>query len=326
MSLIQEALKRQQEDQGAENQEEEQPVAQPAEAAPQVKQQGEIAPPEQPRTLPLKPTVAPEQPEEPAGQEPQTSDKKPDQEPSEPKTESASRAWLSLLSVLLILFVIIGALSWGASIAFKKWRAQQEVASDIGMQGTDGESEQPVAVAVDGDATQVEPDPPVADAGTVKPDDAPETPAVKPDTTVAEAPAATTQPDKPVEIPKPFQLVEDKGTTEPDVKPQAEPAVAKPVAEPAAEPPVQTAKAEPAVPSATAEPESSQPPPPAAWPSVTLGGFVGAGNDGTAILNGEFISVGETIAGVKLVGLQRKSVMLSYNGKIQTLKIGQTTK
>ena len=103
MSLIQEALKRQQEDQGAGSQEEEQPVAQPAEAAPQVKQQGEIAPPEQPRTLPLKPTAAPEPPEEPAGQEPQTSDKKPDQEPSEPKTESASRAWLSLLSVLLIL-------------------------------------------------------------------------------------------------------------------------------------------------------------------------------------------------------------------------------
>jgi hypothetical protein len=322
MSLIQEALKRQQEDQGAGSQEEEQPVAQPAEAAPQVKQQGEIAPPEQPRTLPLKPTAAPEPPEEPAGQEPQTSDKKPDQEPSEPKTESASRAWLSLLSVLLILLVVIGGLSWGASIAFKKWRAQQEVASDIGMRGTDDESEQPVVVAVDGDATQVEPDQPVADAGTVKPDDAPEISAVKPDATVAEAPAATTQPDKPVEIPKPFQLVEDKGTTEPDVKLQAEPAVAKP----AAERPVQTAKAEPAVASATAEPESSQPPPPVAWPSVTLGGFVGAGSDGSAILNGEFIGVGETIAGVKLLGIQRKSVMLSYNGKIQTLKIGQTTK
>ena len=331
MSLIQEALKRQQEDEGGE-----QAAAEPEQVMPQAQQTTEVEVPAQPRALPLKPTMQDEAPEERDGSNPEAADKTPDQDPPETKEESPAKAWLSVMSVLLVLILIISGLSWGATIAFKKWRAQQEVAADSGMQGTAEEPEQPPTKPVGSDVVpQVNPEQPVSTAGS---DDPPTgVVAAEPDRTVAEADVTATPPENPVDIPKPFELVEDNGTAGTDVKPQAEPVVVTAAkqpkqtagTEPAAKPLEQATTVQPtpkpAVQVSTSEPQKPQGPPPVEWPSVTLAGFVGAGNDGTAILNGEFIGVGETIAGVKLVGFYQKSVKLSYKGETQTLKMGQTT-
>lgn len=339
MSLIQEALKRQQEDQSPEaqstNQKQDVSEAQPEATvvteppkAPdaQPEETNVPEPPAKPSPLTLTPTANDPEPQE---QEPD----KQHEEQESANQEPAGRTWLSVATVLLILIGLVTAAAWGVSFAYKEWRKNNEAANiPAEMAETSDESQ---AIASEKDAQDRDTEPAVVDTAVgeteysasvaaVEPDSVVEkdTPAV--DEAVPSPPAAVEAATPDSAIPEPFELVEDGSSTptSPESTPKTKqvtpsrPAPANTASSSAPKPPPK-----PVV--ATKLPEPVTPKEP--WPTIILGGFVGAGRNGTAILNGEFIGVGETISGVKLLSIERKSVKLSYKGQTQILKMGQTT-
>jgi hypothetical protein len=84
-----------------------------------------------------------------------------------------------------------------------------------------------------------------------------------------------------------------------------------------------TPSAQPAT--STAKSIVPEPKPRVLWPSLTLSGVMGKGKKGSAIINGEFLGVGDTIEGVKILSVEEKSVNLSFMGEKQSLKVGNTT-
>lgn len=107
MSLIQEALKRQQEDGG-----EGQPEAPPA---PVEQPSASPEPPAPPAGPPPPPTTekAPPKGEEPAP---------PDAE-APPPAESGSRVWVTLVAVLVVMVLLIGGGIWGMMFAFRRLKS-----------------------------------------------------------------------------------------------------------------------------------------------------------------------------------------------------------
>lgn len=73
------------------------------------------------------------------------------------------------------------------------------------------------------------------------------------------------------------------------------------------------------------KPALPEPKPRVMWPSLTLSGVMGKGQKGSAIINNEFLSIGDTIEGVKVISVEEKGVKLSYQGEVQSLKVGNTT-
>ena len=62
------------------------------------------------------------------------------------------------------------------------------------------------------------------------------------------------------------------------------------------------------------------------WPPVSLTAVMGRGVNGSAMLNGEVLSVGELINGVKLVTVHSHGVHLHYRGKTEFMRKNSSTK
>ncbi len=64
-----------------------------------------------------------------------------------------------------------------------------------------------------------------------------------------------------------------------------------------------------------------------AWPRLTLNGVMaqtGPGQ-GSAIINGTVVEIGEKIEGARLMEVQRNGVLLEYRGNTQFVRVGQST-
>lgn len=64
-----------------------------------------------------------------------------------------------------------------------------------------------------------------------------------------------------------------------------------------------------------------------AWPRLTLNGVMaqtGPGQ-GSAIINGTVVEIGEKIEGARLVEVQRNGVLVEFKGSTQFLRVGQST-
>ena len=61
------------------------------------------------------------------------------------------------------------------------------------------------------------------------------------------------------------------------------------------------------------------------WPQLNVTATLAKGNVGQAIINGEFITVGEIINGVTLVNIRGNTVEFSYKNEKKFLKVGKTS-
>jgi hypothetical protein len=63
------------------------------------------------------------------------------------------------------------------------------------------------------------------------------------------------------------------------------------------------------------------------WPKLTVTGLIGAsrGSKSAAIINGQMVSTGAMIEGVRVEAIDRQGVQLSYEGEVRTLAVGGST-
>lgn len=61
------------------------------------------------------------------------------------------------------------------------------------------------------------------------------------------------------------------------------------------------------------------------WPALTLTAVMGNGKKGSAMINGQLISIGDQIEGVEFVGVGKNGIYVQYKGVSRFLKRGQTT-
>jgi hypothetical protein len=117
--------------------------------------------------------------------------------------------------------------------------------------------------------------------------------------------------------------------TAPEVVPEPEPEVEaqpEPVTEPVPAPPVQVAEAAPVpLPAAVTVEPPPAPRPKLEWPLLTLSAIVGRGANGSALISGSILEVGEVTKGVKLVSIKSGGVWLDYKGELRFLQQGMTT-
>lgn len=111
----------------------------------------------------------------------------------------------------------------------------------------------------------------------------------------------------------------------PDPEPEVE-AQPEPVTEPVPEPPVQVVEAAPVpLPAAVTVEPPPAPRPKREWPLLTLSAIVGRGANGSALISGNILVVGEAMKGVKLVSIKSGGVWLDYKGELRFLQQGMTT-
>lgn len=250
MSLIQEALRRRQE----EDQDGVTPSAPPLQAptpspkpvttpesAEPATQTAAPAPPPPPLPSPVTPTESLTEGEQ--GQKP----------------KKASRTWVTLFGVTLILLLLLAGAAWMLSFVYRRWSARQAQAT------VEAPADTPAIVVSTGDT---DPQPPEVTTPVDASPDAPSRPA----------------PVQPVDRPTPSTDVARR---------------------PVAQPPPETA---PAV----------------DWPLLRLTGVVGKGKNGSAVINGEIVSVGEAIEGAVLLSIDRLGASLEYRGDRRLMKVGTT--
>ena len=86
---------------------------------------------------------------------------------------------------------------------------------------------------------------------------------------------------------------------------------------PAPQPPAETS--DPATPpAATAEPEVQ------IWPDIVISGVLGNEQKGAAFINGKVVGVNETIQDVRIVAIRSQSALLEYKGETRLVKVGQS--
>ena len=63
------------------------------------------------------------------------------------------------------------------------------------------------------------------------------------------------------------------------------------------------------------------------WPRLNLHGVMAQSgpNQGSAIINGTVVEVGERIDGARLVEVQRNGVLLEFKSSTQFVRVGQST-
>jgi len=63
------------------------------------------------------------------------------------------------------------------------------------------------------------------------------------------------------------------------------------------------------------------------WPIVRVMGVMGQSDPrrGTAILDGQLVTVGESVKGLRLVGVGQNTVSFEYRGETRTVRVGQTS-
>ncbi len=101
----------------------------------------------------------------------------------------------------------------------------------------------------------------------------------------------------------------------------ASPAKASPVTEP---PVADThAMTDPSATVVATPPETSTPPAPVMWPAITISGVVGKAQKGAVFVNGKVVGVNETIEGVRVLAIKPQGALLEYQGETRLAKVGQ---
>ena len=73
------------------------------------------------------------------------------------------------------------------------------------------------------------------------------------------------------------------------------------------------------------EPEPLELKPPVVWPAIEVNGIVGREKNGSALLNGEIVAVGDSIEGAKVISIKGQTVELEFQGERQTVRPGSST-
>ena len=344
MSLIQEALKRQQMEQEGKLPP---PPGTAAKAAPPLTStvvDGETfilpgailsadeAEPEAPAKLSLKrnarPPAPPPEPVPPAV-EPET-EREPEREPGRKRVsptpsgadsadEKKTRVLPALAAMIILLLLLAGALAWAVTYGLERagvrmpWSKAQPAVAEQPV------AEQPAAAAVASaeGAGKVN----VAETAVVKPADAP-----------ASADAASRKPTIGSMV---RQTVKDANVAAADAnvviadaageKPAEteSPAKAIPVKEPA---PTVTATVAGTPDVAAAKAPETPVPPPASlikWPDITITGVVGKEQKGSVFVNDKVIRVNETVEGIRILAIKPQGALLEYQGETRLAKVGQ---
>lgn len=99
------------------------------------------------------------------------------------------------------------------------------------------------------------------------------------------------------------------------------PVKAVPVAEPKSAAPATVAET-PAL-TAVAAPEVVPPPVSIKWPDLTISGVVGKEQKGAVFVNDKVIGVNETVEGIRVVAIKPQGALLEYQGETRLAKVGQ---
>jgi hypothetical protein len=297
MSLIQEALKRQQEE--TEGQTPQQPPSAPAPEAPAPPPPAPISPvvpiaedapappvpalekkPIPPPAPVAAPVPAPEaaRPTE-AADAPDEEDTSTARKTSETK-ERPPKVLPTLVGVFLLIALLLVAIGWAVIYGLQF----------IGIQMPWQPAATTETTTVVDDATQPQ--------ETVAPEVTPATPEPPTEPTPAsqEPPPATQEPP-----------VETTATTTP------------------AEPVEGTTPAPAAVSDAPPPAEPVAPRPPRVkWPSAKLSGIVGGGRSGAVMINGKIAGINETVDGIRIASIEATGAWLEFGGEKRFLKVGKT--
>ncbi len=202
---------------------------------------------------------------------------------------------------ILLLFLTVCIIGGGALGAWILWR----------VYGPGSAAETVTEVKVVEETPVAQPATDVESAPAFPAEEPPDPPALvaeaPPETPAEEEPVAEIPPETPVETPvaeTPLEP-EDKDVAEEPVtaeEPQ-EPAKKEEVFEPDVDPPALRT---------------------VVWPALRLSGIlgVGAAGEGSAILNGEVVGVGESIMGAELIEVTRQGVRLRKDGEERFMRIG----
>lgn len=260
----------------------------------------------------------------PEASEPSDTEPEPDRKrisPTPPGEDGSDKKKTSVLSslaaVIILLLLLAGALVWAVIYGLELAGIQLPWSTD-----------EPVV------AEQPAVDPPAIDAadaeGTVE-------------IAVAETPTATPADDKAdADVAKPArkptigsvvrQTVKDASADAGEANvvmadvasgTDAEP---KKPATPDAEPPpavTDAAADQPATAAAAATPAAAVPPAPIKWPDITISGVVGKEQKGAVFVNGKVIGVNETVEGIRIVAIKSQGAVLEYQGETRLAKVGQ---
>jgi len=218
-------------------------------------------------------------------------------------TEKTNRVLLPLLSVLLVLLLLAGLAVWAVLYGVQIFTRPGELeepptlvtpvrpAPDTPLAPPTPESEQvahlasppvpptePTQPLVAAATEPVAPAPPPApvDTSVTEPPPAPTPPATQPETTPAPSPATVPQPPRPATIPSPGAPV-------------------------------------PGTPPAT----------PIIWPEVHVSGVIGAGSSGSAIINGKVVGLNENINDLTVRAFGHGFVVLEYQGETRRFPVGR---
>jgi len=60
------------------------------------------------------------------------------------------------------------------------------------------------------------------------------------------------------------------------------------------------------------------------WPNLTISGVVGNDQKGAVFINGKVVGVNESVQGVRVISIRTQGAMLEYNGETRLVKVGQS--
>ncbi len=307
MSLIQEALKRQQEEMDGVDPDSREESGVEIEADAPIQQatpETETEPPPIPviqREQEVKPeTEEPPRPEQTAQDAEITEESETTTKTSKPDAEAnQTRVLPTLIGVLLGMIVLIGAIAAAAIYGLQwagvkmPWQASVEQPVEIAETPEVLPTPVPPPTAVaelpaspPNKVAESQPTPPSMDE-SVKPD-------IDEPASVAEAvpPRIESAPEAPADIPEP--KVESTAATPPPSKGD----IPQEISEDAKQPGIQ-------------------------WPAAQLSGIVGNGRSGAAMINGKVVGMGESIEGMTITTIEPAGVWLQYQGDKRFLKVGK---
>jgi hypothetical protein len=267
MSLIQEALRRQQQEMEAANQDSTKEPTDTRETTPTV--------------VPPPPPMEPPPPPEPETPETPEEDTDIDAPLRRQSSEKEHRVMVPMLITLLVLLLLSAFVVWAAMIGFRLFYSASDAPSETVVEAPLQEPE----VATESPASEVAVAAPVTEEPVVI------TPPGLPDA-AGEAPVATpeTQPETPdtvTEVIRPLPPMPEEQTT-PDTEP-------------------------------------APPPEPVIWPEIYVAGVIGAGESGSAIINGKVYGMNEQVGDLAVItrDFGKGFVMLEYQGETRRFPVGR---
>ena len=309
MSLIQEALRRQQEELETGTKD----PNRPEETFPVQDSEPDAAPPAEDT-----PVMSAEEPSslnpEPipvrSSSDVAPSDEAPIDEPTESYTRRAAperkhRVLGPLLGMLIIIILLGGFATWAALWGWRTFTASE-----------------PQPALVTADVTPTQPPPPPQD---IEPEERDEQADPAPDAVATDAPEPVAETAK-AEDPSVQEVTETADAEDPSVQEADVPAteiegrVAE-VAEQETPAPVVATEPSPAAPPAPAPPAA-----PIIWPELHVAGIMGAGDSGSAIINGRVVGLDERVGEVTVREFGRGFVVLEYQGETRRFSVGRSTR